>query len=101
MPFVSITRLRIRSPRFLPLFGLHTFRSIRQVRKAPGCKGGSLLADRSWTFWTMTAWDSQDSMRRYMTKDFASRGDAASSRLVRRGIRRALGPSRNRSASLE
>jgi hypothetical protein len=67
MSFISVTRLRIRSARFLPPFALHTFRSLGQVRKASGFRGGSLLADRSWVFWTMTAWDSQDSMRRYMT----------------------------------
>lgn len=55
MPFVSIMRLRVRSVRFLPGFALHTLRSIRQVRHAPGFRGGSLLADRAWTFWTMTA----------------------------------------------
>jgi Domain of unknown function (DUF3291) len=67
MPFVSITRLRIRSVRFLPSFAIHTYRSLTQVKKSPGFKGGSLLVDRSWTFWTMTVWDSQDSMRRFMT----------------------------------
>ena len=66
MPFVSITRLRIRSARFVPSFAMHTFRSLKQVKKAPGFKGGSILADRSWTFWTMTVWDREDSMRRYM-----------------------------------
>jgi hypothetical protein len=66
MPFVSITRLRIRSVRFLPGFGMHTLRSISQVKKSPGFLGGALLPDRSWTFWTMTAWDSQESMRQYM-----------------------------------
>ena len=67
MPFISITRLRIRSVRFLPAFALDFLRTRRQVSSAPGFKGGSLLADRSWTFWTSTAWDSQESMRRYMT----------------------------------
>jgi heme-degrading monooxygenase HmoA len=67
MSFVSITRLRIRSVRFLPFFAMHTFRSIKQVQRSPGFKGGSLLTDRRWTFWTMTVWDSQESMRRFMT----------------------------------
>ncbi len=67
MAFVSVTRLRIRSIRFLPGFALHALRSLRQVRRANGFQGGALLADRSWTFWTMTAWDSDQSMRRYMT----------------------------------
>jgi heme-degrading monooxygenase HmoA len=67
MSFIGVTRLRVRSIRFLPPFTMHFLRTRRQVRKAPGFQGGSLLADRSWTFWTMTAWDSQESMRRYMT----------------------------------
>jgi heme-degrading monooxygenase HmoA len=68
MSFVSVTRLRIRSARFVPFFAVHTLRSIKQVKHAPGFKGGSLLADRSWTFWTLTTWDSRDSMRRFMTE---------------------------------
>ena len=67
MSFISITRLRVRSLRFVPGFMLYTFRSLRQVKRSPGFQQGGLLADRSWTFWTMTAWDSQESMRRYMT----------------------------------
>lgn len=66
MVFVSLTRLRIRSFRFVPLFAFHTLRSLRQVRKSPGFQIGALLADRSWTFWTMTAWDTPESMRAYM-----------------------------------
>ncbi len=67
MVFVSLTRLRIRSLRFVPLFVMDTLRSLGQVKKAPGFRQGALLADRSWTFWTLTAWDSQDAMRAYMT----------------------------------
>ena len=66
MRFISITRLRLRSLRFVPSFGLQTLQTIRQVKRAPGFRGGSLLADRSRTFWTMTAWDSEDGMRAYM-----------------------------------
>ena len=67
MAFVSLTRLRIRSIRFLPLFTVHTFRSLTQVKKAAGFQTGALLLDRSWTFWTMTVWDTQGSMRQYMS----------------------------------
>jgi hypothetical protein len=67
MIFVSVTRLRIRSIRFMPLFAIHAFRSRQQVRRAPGFQSGALLVDRSRTFWTMTAWDSEASMRAYMT----------------------------------
>jgi hypothetical protein len=67
MTFVSLTRLRVRSIRFLPFFAIHTMRSLRQVKKAVGFQIGKLLPDRSWTFWTMTAWEDHESMRRYMT----------------------------------
>ena len=66
MPFVSLTRLRIRSVRFLPAFAVHTLRSIRQVKSSPGFLSGALLPDRRFSFWTMTAWDSQESMRQYI-----------------------------------
>jgi hypothetical protein len=66
MPFISLTRLRIRSIRFLPFFLLHSLRSIRQIKRAPGFQTGALLTDKHWTFWTMTAWDSQESMRQFM-----------------------------------
>jgi hypothetical protein len=67
MTFVSLTRLRIRSIRFVPFFVLYLLRTRAQIKKAPGFEQGKLLADRSWTFWTMTAWDCQESMRHYMT----------------------------------
>ncbi len=67
MVFIGLTRLRIRFIRFVPLFALHTMRSVRQVKKSPGFQGGRVLADRNWAFWTMTAWDSQESMRAFMS----------------------------------
>jgi len=66
MTFVSLTRLRIRSFRFVPLFALYTWRALRQIRRARGFQTGALLADRKWTFWTITAWDSEESMRQFM-----------------------------------
>jgi hypothetical protein len=67
MASIGVTRLRVRSVRFLPAFAVHFLRTRSQVRQAPGFQAGSVLPDRKWTFWTMTAWDSQESMRRYMT----------------------------------
>ena len=64
--FVSLTRLKIRSVRFLPFFFLHALGTMRQVRKAPGLQTGAVLNDRQWTFWTMTAWDTQANMRQFM-----------------------------------
>ena len=67
MAFISITRLRVRSLRFMPGFALLTTQALSQVKSASGFQDGGLLPDRSFTFWTMTAWDSEESMRRYMT----------------------------------
>jgi hypothetical protein len=67
MVFLSLTRLKLRSIRFLPAFAIHTSRSLSQVKKAPGFLDGSLLPEKGWIFWTMTAWDSEESMRRFMT----------------------------------
>jgi hypothetical protein len=63
---ISVTRLRVRALRFLPGFAVDAVRSRRQVSRASGFRGGALLADRAWTFWTMTSWESEADMRRYM-----------------------------------
>lgn len=67
MTFVSITRLRLRSVRFLPSFMIYALKSVRQCKHTPGFQGGSLLPDRKLTFWTMTLWRDQSAMRAYMT----------------------------------
>lgn len=65
--FVSITRLRVRSWRFIPGFFVQTSGTIAQARKADGFAGGALLRDRQRTFWTMTLWQDEQGMRRFMT----------------------------------
>jgi hypothetical protein len=65
--FISVTRLRIRSIRFLPAFALDPLWTRRQLRKATGLRDVALLADRAWVFWTVTAWDSAAAMRSYMS----------------------------------
>jgi hypothetical protein len=67
MGFISVTRLRLRSIRYLPAFGIHTTRSLQQVKTAEGFQQGAVLADHRLAFWTLTMWDEQPSMRRYMT----------------------------------
>ncbi|HEY9126203.1 MAG TPA: antibiotic biosynthesis monooxygenase [Acidobacteriaceae bacterium] len=66
MIFLSLTRLRIRSVFYLPLFAVYTLRSLRQVRRASGFLSGKLLPDHDRTFWTMTAWRDSGSMRAFM-----------------------------------
>lgn len=64
--FVSITRLRLRSIRFLPAFALLTRPTMAQAKRADGFLGGGLMPDRRWTFWTMTLWRDQAAMRAYI-----------------------------------
>jgi hypothetical protein len=66
MPFVSITRLRVRSFRYLPIFLIAAFRSARQAKIAPGNLAVSLLSDSNFTFWTRTLWSDERSMRAFM-----------------------------------
>jgi Domain of unknown function (DUF3291) len=61
----SVTRLRIRSVRYVPGFLWMTFLSQRQVMRAPGFLGGRLLIDAGRTFWTLTAWESEHAMKAF------------------------------------
>jgi len=63
--FASVTRLRVRSIRYLPAFLLHTVQTIRQVLRAAGFFGGRLLVDSHHTFWTLTVWESEQAMKAF------------------------------------
>ncbi len=67
MALLSVTRLRIRSLRFLPVFIYRSGQSIRQARAAEGNFGVDVLRDANSVFWTRTAWASEAAMRAYMT----------------------------------
>jgi hypothetical protein len=67
MPLVAVTRLRIRSVRFLPLFLLHAVRSMRQARASAGMLRAEVFSDAARTYWTCSVWQDQQSMRAYMT----------------------------------
>src|SRR5262245_25208785 len=62
MPFVSVTRLRLSSVRFLPAFAWYALRSAAQARGTQGCVGARLRKPRGLTFWTLTAWESESAM---------------------------------------
>jgi len=67
MVFVSVTRLRIRSPFFVLPFLWHALKSSRQAERAAGFVGGKILQDARSTFWTMTLWKDDQAMNAYRT----------------------------------
>ena len=67
MPLIAVTRLRLRSMRFLPQFAWFAFFSNTQVRRAPGHLRSQVLNGARHTFWTMSAWENEDAMRAFMT----------------------------------
>ncbi len=65
MAFISVTRLRVRSLRYLLQFIWQVLKSARQAERASGFLGGRLLREAKNTFWTMTAWEGETAMRAY------------------------------------
>ena len=64
---ISVTRLRVRSFVYLPLFLWHAFRSTRQAERARGFVSGKLLVNEGSVYWTLTAWDSEAAMNEFRT----------------------------------
>jgi heme-degrading monooxygenase HmoA len=63
--FVSVTRLRLRSVRFLPRFIIDAAQAARQTGRSSGFLRGRVLPDRGMTFWTITLWQDEQAMRNY------------------------------------
>jgi hypothetical protein len=67
MAFISITRLRVRSIRYLPQFLWFTFLSYRQAKRSSGYLAVKILRDAGSTYWTSTAWTDEAAMRAYIS----------------------------------
>jgi hypothetical protein len=65
MSVVAVTRLRLRSFRFLPVFIIFAIRSAQQARGARGYRGGWASSEWPFGFWTATVWDSPEAMRAF------------------------------------
>jgi heme-degrading monooxygenase HmoA len=63
---VAITRLRVRSWRYLASFIFYSLRVLRQTKTAPGNLAVSLLRDTGNTFWTRTVWETESAVKTFM-----------------------------------
>jgi hypothetical protein len=66
MPMVSITRLRVRSWRYLVPFMFYAVRSFRQAKVAEGSLAVSLLRDSNNVYWTRTVWTTEAAMKSFV-----------------------------------
>lgn len=63
MPFVSVTRLRVKSIFFLiPFMGANEA-SVKELKESKGLIKGKELIDKHLTFWTITIWENEASMK--------------------------------------
>jgi len=67
MPLASITRLRVRSIRYLPEFLWRAVASVRQARDSDGCTFADVRREVKLVFWTRSLWRDEASMRAFMT----------------------------------
>ena len=66
---VSITRLRVRSVWFLPLFGLHAMRSAAQAMKSEGIVDFDTRVEDVFTHWTKTVWKDEPAMKNFRNSE--------------------------------
>lgn len=64
---ISLTVFKVRSLWYLPRFLWHASRSGRQIQQSPGMMHYSIKADfRQLTFWTLSAWEGEPDLKRYV-----------------------------------
>jgi heme-degrading monooxygenase HmoA len=66
MPIVSVTRLHLRSIRFLPPFFWYKNRSLRQAKQTSGNLGVRLRKTKGLAFWTLSMWENNEAMRAFI-----------------------------------
>jgi hypothetical protein len=66
MPFIVVTRLRLRDPAFFDEFFVSAVAVVEQATSAEGNLGADVLAEANNTYWTRTAWQDRDLMDRFV-----------------------------------
>ncbi len=65
MVLISVTRLHLKSPLYLPAFAWHTTLSTWQIINISGFLGGKFLRDAQAGYWTLTTWKDKPAMMNY------------------------------------
>jgi heme-degrading monooxygenase HmoA len=52
----------------LPIFMYYTYKATRQIKEANGLIYSSLKKENWSTYWTLTVWDNEESMKNYRNK---------------------------------
>lgn len=63
MPFISVTRLRVKSLFYIIPFMRANEASVKELKIAEGLIKGMELIDKKLTFWTITMWQDEASMK--------------------------------------
>jgi hypothetical protein len=66
MVIVSVTRLRLRSMRFLPGFLWYTMRSMKQAQRTPGNLGVRVRKTKGLAFWTLAMWRDNQAIQAFV-----------------------------------
>ncbi|HEX3426037.1 MAG TPA: DUF3291 domain-containing protein [Acidimicrobiales bacterium] len=66
MPFLVVTRLRLRDTVFTDEFVSAAFAIVSQAQSSEGNLAADALAEANNTYWTRTVWDDHAAMRRFM-----------------------------------
>lgn len=65
MAYLSMTRLKLKSPAYLIPFCIQNEQIVRQIKISPGFLKGKELATPNLSMWTATLWDSSENVRAF------------------------------------
>jgi heme-degrading monooxygenase HmoA len=69
MPFMVVTRLRLRDTSRRDEFVASAFAVVDQARSSDGHLASDVLAEANETYWTSTAWTDRQAMSHFMTSE--------------------------------
>ena len=65
MPFISVTRLRVKSIFYLVSFFRANESSVKELKSSEGLIQAKELLDKNLTFWTLTMWEDEHYMKKF------------------------------------